>query len=160
MKFILTPELGRLCKWLRILNYDAYYFKGRSASLILKALQEDRIIITREKRSFRNSAVKSVVLNQEKLLSQIKELKSVLGLDINIDNIFLRCADCNTVTVKVDKKDIKGKVPSYVYDNQQEFYKCPVCKKIFWRGTHWELAKNYLSEIEKDYLSEIGNDSC
>jgi len=150
MKFILTPELGRLCKWLRILNYDAYYFKGRRSSLILKALQENRIIITREKRSFKNSAVKNVVLNQEKLPYQIKELKSVLGLDFNTDNLFLRCADCNTITVKVDKEDVKEKVPLYVYQTQQEFYKCPLCKKVFWRGTHWELAKEYLSKIKND----------
>jgi len=150
MKFILTPELGRLCKWLRILNYDAYYFKGNSSSLILKALQDDRIIVTREKRSFKNSAVKSVILNQEKLPHQIKELKGVLGFDFDIDNIFLRCADCNTMTVEVDKEDVEGKVPPYVYQNQQVFYKCPLCKKIFWRGTHWKLARDYLSKIKDD----------
>ena len=150
MKFILTAELGRLCKWLRILNYDAYYFRGRNSSLILKAIQENRIIITREKRSFKNSAVKNIVLNQEKLLYQIKELKIILGLDFNIDNLFLRCADCNTITVKVDKENVKEKVPLYAYQNQQEFYKCPRCKKIFWCGTHWDLAKNYLSNIKDD----------
>lgn len=43
MKFILTKELGRLSKWLRILGFDAEYFlEDRKSSLIIKALGEDR----------------------------------------------------------------------------------------------------------------------
>jgi len=150
MKFILTSELGRLCKWLRILNYDAYYFKGRESSLVLKAHQEDRVIVTRKKNGFKNSGVKIVILNQEKLPLQIKELKTALGFNFNMDEIFMRCADCNALTVKVEKEDVKEKVPSYVYQSQQEFYKCPLCRKIFWRGTHWDLTKKYLSGIKDD----------
>lgn len=48
MKFVLTKELGRLAKWLRILGFDtAYFTQDKEASLIIKALQEERIILTR-----------------------------------------------------------------------------------------------------------------
>ena len=150
MKFILSAELGKLCKWLRILNYDTYYFKGRNSSLILKALQDDRIILTRKKDVFKGVTLKIIVLNQEKLSEQIRELKSLLDLKLNIDNLFLRCTRCNAETVKVDKENVKEKVPLYVYQKQEEFYRCPLCKKIFWGGTHRDLVRDYLSKIEND----------
>ncbi len=150
MKFILTPELGRLCRWLRIVGYDAYYFRGRDSSLIVKALQEDRIILTRRKKLAQESAVKKVIIHHDRLQDQIKELKEKIGLNINTDNLFSRCADCNAEIRKVDKELVKGKVPPYVYQTQDEFYKCPKCKKIFWKGTHWDLANKYLQEILND----------
>ncbi|MDP8234385.1 MAG: Mut7-C RNAse domain-containing protein [Candidatus Saelkia tenebricola] len=150
MKFILSSELGKLSKWLRILNYDTYYFKGRDRALALKALQDGRIILTKKKDVFKEPDIKIVVLNQEKLLEQIRELKNLLDLTIDIDNLFLRCTRCNAETVVVDKKNVKGKVPLYVYQKQKEFYRCSLCGKIFWPGTHRDLAGDYLSKIEND----------
>jgi len=150
VKFILTPELGRLCRWLRIVGYDAYYFRGRDSSLIVKALQEDRIILTRRKKLAQESAVKKVIIHYDCLKDQIRELKEKIGLDINPDNLFSRCTDCNAEIRKVDKQLVKDKVPQYVYQTQNEFYKCPKCKKIFWKGTHWDLANKYLQEILDD----------
>ncbi|HIE36152.1 MAG TPA: hypothetical protein EYP89_02825 [Candidatus Omnitrophica bacterium] len=50
MKFILTKELGRLARWMRILGFDTIYFKSDNiGTLIVEALRENRIIITRRK---------------------------------------------------------------------------------------------------------------
>ena len=46
IKFITTKELGRLCKWLRIMGFDALYFsEAERRQLIIKSLQEERIIL-------------------------------------------------------------------------------------------------------------------
>ncbi|MFZ5799944.1 MAG: Mut7-C RNAse domain-containing protein, partial [Candidatus Omnitrophota bacterium] len=51
MKFILTRELGRLARWLRILGFDTVYFRGcNRSSLVITALREGRIIVTRNLR--------------------------------------------------------------------------------------------------------------
>jgi hypothetical protein len=149
MKFILTAELGRLCRWLRILGFDAYYFRGRESSLIIKALQEDRIILTRRKRLAEEKSVKKVIIENDKLKDQIREVEEKLGIKFNLDNLFSRCSECNTEVVKVDKELVKNKVPEYVYQTQEEFYKCPKCRKIFWQGTHWDLAKKYFEELKR-----------
>jgi len=40
MRFILTKELGRLAKWLRILGFDAEYFnQDNLSSLMVSALR-------------------------------------------------------------------------------------------------------------------------
>lgn len=149
MKFILTSELGKLCKWLRILGYDTYYYKGVRSSLIIKSLQEGRIIVTRRKSLAEEKSVKKIILERNDLKEQIKELENKLNIKFDTNNIFSRCSECNVAVIKVDKKSLVGKVPQYVYQNQDVFYKCPQCKKIFWPGTHWELARKYLENILK-----------
>jgi hypothetical protein len=150
VKFILTPELGRLCRWLRILGYDAYYFRGRDSSLLIKALQEHRIIVTRRRKLAEESAVRKVIIHHDKLKDQLRELKENLGLDLSSNNLFSRCAECNAEVKRVEKEVVKNKVPEYVYQTQNEFYKCPKCKRIFWQGTHWNLAQKYLGELLDD----------
>jgi len=150
VKFILTPELGRLCRWLRILGYDAYYFRGRDSSLIVKALEEDRIIVTRRRKLAEESAVKKIIIHHDLLKNQLKELKETLKLNFNTVDLFSRCAECNAQIKKVDRESVRNKVPEYVYETQEVFYKCPKCKRVFWQGTHWELARKYLGELLDD----------
>ena len=94
--------------------------------------------------------MKKVIIHHDRLKAQIRELKEKVGLNIGFEDLFSRCASCNAEIRKVDKKLVKGKVPQYVYHTQDEFYKCPKCKKIFWKGTHWDLANKYLQEILDD----------
>ncbi len=147
MKFILTPELGRLCKWLIILGYDACYFKGRGESLILKALKEDRIILTRKVSIFDKYSSNSIYIKYDTLSKQFKELHEKIGLDVEGNSIFSRCVACNVEVVTVDKVSIKNRIPDYVFNTEDDFKKCPKCRKIFWPGTHWELVNKYFSKL-------------
>ena len=131
------------------MGFDAYYFRGRESSLIIKALQEDRIILTRRKRLAEEKSVKKVIIENDKLKDQIREVEEKLGIKFNLDNLFSRCSECNAEVVKVDKELVKNKVPEYVYQTQEEFYKCPKCKKIFWQGTHWDLARKFFEELKR-----------
>jgi len=81
MKFLLTKELGRLAKWLRILGFDAAYFKDENtSSLILKALREERVILTRNHRLTKHAGPKIVLVGAEKIKEQIAELLKTLKI--------------------------------------------------------------------------------
>ena len=72
MKFILTKELGRLAKWLRILGYDTTYFcQGNPSSLIIQALRDGRIIITRNSHLSKSRGAKTVFIEAEKIKEQM-----------------------------------------------------------------------------------------
>jgi hypothetical protein len=149
MKFILTPELGRLCRWLRVLGYDSYYFKGSGSSLIINALKEDRLIVTRIKRLEEEKTIKKIIIESNNVEEQLKELKEKTGIEFKLDNLFSRCVECNSLIKEIDKETVKDKVPEYVFKTQETFYKCPKCKKIYWQGTHWELAKKFIEKLSK-----------
>lgn len=148
MKFILTRELGRLAKWLRILGYDTlYYGRNDRAKLIIISLRENRIILTRDSKMARFTGVRMFGIDKDNVEDQLEQVVKGLNLKIREDKTFQRCVDCNEILSDIPKERIKNKVPEYVYKTQSEFKICPLCKKIFWKGTHWELVKKFLQEV-------------
>jgi len=148
LKFILTKELGRLSRWLRILGYDSEYFQSdNSGSLIIRALRDNRIILTRNHHLPQLRGVRIVLIKTECLKEQLPELVKVLGLKPEAAKMFSRCLLCNMELVIADKEKIKDKVPEYVFETQDDFLSCPACQRIYWNGTHWGNVAKTLREI-------------
>jgi len=148
VKFILTDELGRLSRWLRILGFDAVMEKDKR-SLVLKSLREDRIILTRDSKMSRFSGTRIVHVDSDFVEKQLAQVIKELNVQIEKDKLFTLCILCDEELVSVDKASVKDLVPAYVYETQDAFMKCPKCNKIYWQGSHWELVNKFLDNIEK-----------
>ncbi len=152
LKFLLTKELGRLAKWLRILGYDTQYFnQDNTGSLIIQALRDERIILTRNQRLPKSKGIKILLLQKEKIKEQIEEVLKILHLKPNSDMMFTRCTLCNKELVEIEKEKIKDNVPEYVFNTQEDFITCPQCKRIYWKGTHWGNVQKTLERINGIY---------
>jgi uncharacterized protein with PIN domain len=148
MKFLLTKELGRLSKWLRILGFDASYFtQDKPASLIIQALREDRVILTRNHRLPKSGGAKIIIIQAEMIREQLVEVLKTLKIKLNSDMMFTRCIICNEELLEIDKLKVKDQVPEYVYKTQERFINCPKCGRIYWQGTHWGNVSKILKEI-------------
>jgi uncharacterized protein with PIN domain len=148
MKFLLTRELGRLNRWLRILGYDSEYFTGDNlSSLLIQALRDSRVIITRNHRLPQSRGLKIVRLRSETLKDQLQEARKILDIRLDGRKMFTRCILCNQELISVDKEKIKGKVPGYVHKTQDLFFTCPKCKRVYWPGTHWGNAQQIMEEV-------------
>ena len=144
MKFIVTKELGRLAKWLRILGFDADYFKDdERRKLIIKSLRDDRIILTRDSKLSQYTGVKIIHITSDFVDAQLKQLLSENKLELDEGKFFRRCVICNVELDEVDKSRIESAVPEYVYNTQNFFVKCPNCHRVYWRGTHWDNVLNF-----------------
>jgi uncharacterized protein with PIN domain len=145
MKFIVTKELGRLARWLRILGFDTIYFKSdNKGTLILEALREDRIIITRSKQKRDELKKKTIEITSCNLEEQLKEIIIALNIKIDEKKMFTRCTLCNEPLVEVEKESVKDLAPEYVYKTKSLFMKCPGCNKIYWHGSHWGRVKEVI----------------
>ena len=145
---LLTRELGRLAKWLRILGIDAGYFsEENTSSLIIQALKDDRIILTRNHRIPQARGMKVVLINSERIKEQIAEALVALGIKPDPKMIFTRCVICNEELVYIVKEKIKERVPEYVFNTQKDFVDCPKCNRIYWQGTHWGNVTKTLEGI-------------
>jgi uncharacterized protein with PIN domain len=83
MKFILTDELGRLTKWLRILGFDAVYTRSMNRSeLIINSLREARIILTRDARMSPVSGIRLLRIEHDDVRDQLKQTIESLGIKI------------------------------------------------------------------------------
>jgi len=149
MKFILTKELGRLSKWLRILGFDTvYYNQDNLSSLIIQALRDERIILTRNQRLPQARGLKIVLIKNEKIKKQVAEILQTLKIVLEPEMMFSRCILCNTELVYITKEEVKDKVPEYVFNTQEDFLTCPQCNRIYWQGTHWGNVQETLEEIK------------
>jgi len=148
VKLLLTQELGRLAKWLRILGFDTEYTKENNFSkIIVEALKEDRVIITKRKKICEHPGIKFIKVSSDSYKKQLKEILSFLKNHIKEENIFSRCNICNVQIKEIEKEKVKGKVPKYVLATQKKFYFCPKCNKIYWQGSHWQKVEELLKEV-------------
>ncbi|MCM8820201.1 MAG: Mut7-C RNAse domain-containing protein [Candidatus Omnitrophica bacterium] len=148
MKFIVTKELGKLARWLRILGFDTvYYDKANYATLVIIALRDQRTIITRSKKEIDKLPQNSLLIISEDILEQIKEVIEKLKLRIDEEKMFSRCTICNEFLIEVKKDKIKDLVPEYVYNHQDFFMQCPQCRRIYWQGSHWGNVTKIINNL-------------
>jgi uncharacterized protein with PIN domain len=148
MKFILTKELGRLAKWLRIFGFDTIYYNNlNSSTLLLTALQENRIIVTRTAKMGVHLGIRTVIIESDFLHEQLQQLFRELNIAPDVSQTFSRCVLCNETLLPIDKEQVKTKVPEFVYQTQDSFMSCSACKRIYWQGTHWGNVKQILKNV-------------
>ena len=149
-KFIVTFEAGRLCRWMRVLGYDAVYFnKGKKRDLIIQSMRENRVILTREAGISRYSGTRMIRIKDDLVENQVRQVLKEMRLKAEGDKIFTRCVICNTPIKSVGKEEVGDRLPPYVYKTQNNFLKCPNCNKVYWKGTHYNLARKFLNERAK-----------
>ena len=148
MKFIITKELGRLARWLRILGFDAEYFPDPNrSSLIITSLRDARIILTRNGHMSPVSGIRMLRIKHDELKNQLAQVMRELDIKLDEDALFTRCILCNKELESAKKESIKDKVPEYVYESQKDFVICPSCKRVYWHGTHWGNVRKMLAEV-------------
>lgn len=75
MKFIVTNELGKLARWLRIAGFDTIYQKEDNFSaFIINSLREGRMILTRRHTRIDNLEKHILVIDSNDFKSQLKEV--------------------------------------------------------------------------------------
>jgi len=139
VKFIADANVMRLGKWLRILGCDAYSCPADAADeeLILVARAENRTILTKDTALSDQNYVQTFLLTEPRdVFKQLKEVIDAFHIEIREDRLFSRCLNCNVVIEPVEKEQVENLVPPYVYKTQSNFWRCPSCKKIYWKGTH------------------------
>lgn len=148
-RFIVTKELGKLAKWLRILGFDTLYCTSSKKSvIIITSLQDNRIIITKNKRWGTRQGVRIVFIKSDFYKHQLKQVIETLGLGVNKDDFFMRCVLCNRLLEAIEKEKVRDRVPEYVLKTELSFVICPACQRIYWKGTHWGNVDEILSNLK------------
>jgi uncharacterized protein with PIN domain len=142
-RFFADAMLGRLARWLRILGYDtSYEAHVDDAVLVRRALQEDRVILTRDRslpEEFRVPAL--VLVEAERPEEQLRELVRRLQLDTE-GRLFTRCSRCNAGLESVSRDRIAERVPARILGGHDHFKLCPGCGRVYWEGSHVDRIRN------------------
>ena len=150
-RFLLDGMLGSLSRWLRIGGYDAEYRKDISDDdLIVEAITEKRILLTRDKVLViraRKRGVEAIYLENEGDEKALSQLTNELSIIFN--PTYARCPKCNHLVDKVAKSDVASKVPKGTFNTVNDYWICPSCGGIYWRGSHWPRIVETLNKVGK-----------
>ena len=146
--------MGKLARWLRIMEYDTLFFNGKDdSSMIATAIAEGRLILTRDRQIMRrrvvtNGQLKVILIQSEQPLQRMHQVIETLNLDCPL-RPFTICLECNQPLSGRSKQQVKDLVPPYVLQTQSQYMECPVCHRIYWRGTHWAAMTRKLEKFIK-----------
>ncbi|MEM3398988.1 MAG: Mut7-C RNAse domain-containing protein [Nitrososphaerota archaeon] len=138
-RFLVDAMLGNIVSWLRILGYDSEYWDGDDGKLVQKALEEDRIILTKDRELYVYSmrcGVQTVLIdgnNTAQILGALNR-KNKISLEFDPENT--RCPTCNHLL-----RRNKG-----VFRDE---WICSNCGKRYWMGRHWKNITRILEEAKK-----------
>lgn len=145
LKFIVDHNVGKIAKWLRMIGFDALLFTGADdAAIVAAALDENRILLTRDRRIMKRRVIvaghlKAVLIESDHFTAQVRQTISALKLDKSGLRPFTICMACNRRLEGRAKEAVKDRVPLYVFLTQEHFAECPDCHRLYWQGTHWQL---------------------
>jgi uncharacterized protein with PIN domain len=144
VRFILDVHLGKLAKNLRLLGFDTRYENNYADALIVDLAEiENRVVLTRDVGLLKNSRVKwGYWLRSQFLEEQLKEVIKRYKLQ-DYFKPFTRCLECNGPILPVEKATVLEVLPPKTKLYFNEFYQCKNCRKVYWKGSHYEkmLAK-------------------
>jgi uncharacterized protein with PIN domain len=137
--FTVDHMLIKLGKYLRILGFDAAWNKEvRTHALIERANAEGRIFLTRNTHIADQypQPAKILVLNETDPVKQVHFVIQKFQLDPQA-RLFSKCIRCNVFLEKVGNKEtVRERVHPNVYERFADFFKCPQCGTVFWKGSH------------------------
>jgi uncharacterized protein with PIN domain len=138
--------LGALARWLRLLDLDVAYNPALDdPELVELAVEEDRVILTRDRRlTERRQARNHLLIRSEVVDEQVRQVLAELGIRPDPDRLLRRCPVCNALLHPVSVEEARAKIPPWVARTQSEFRACPSCGRIYWRGTHVERMRRRL----------------
>ena len=148
-RFILDVHLGKLAKLLRMTGFDTSYRNDfKDNEIIIKAIEEKRIIITRDKGLLKNSRVdRGYFIRSHKPAEQLKEVILRFQLQASM-NFLSRCIICNGIIAAADKKDVSKFLKPGTLAHYNEFFRCTTCGQVYWKGSHFERMQGYFRELK------------
>ena len=146
--------LGKLVKKLRLLGYNSFYSSSIEDDKIIQlAKNENRILVTKDV-PLAHKATKKQIMNVQitsddeiEQLLQINEKTSLGKCTVSGGNS--RCPVCNGELQYTEKKDVSEKVPTGVFENMKDFWKCTKCEKIYWEGTHIKNLQQFTMKLNE-----------
>ena len=147
-RFVLDVHLGRLAVTLRMLGFDTLYSTSCGDEELARiAESENRILLARDGQLLKRNAVShGYYVSSRQSMGQVGEVLKRFQLESSI-HPFSRCIKCNAAFEPVSIDLVRGKVPPIVHENYRQFWQCPVCKRVYWHGSHWQQMQKRLNAL-------------
>ncbi len=147
-RFVLDTHLGRLAAYLRMLGFDTLYRNDYTDEELAEiSAKERRILITRDRGLLKRSVVThGYLVRSDESREQVSEVLSRFDLK-DLISPFTRCMQCNEPLSRVSPATVKERVPEKVWKNCSEFSRCPGCRRVYWKGSHYKKMQGLIEKL-------------
>ncbi|MCW3079241.1 MAG: hypothetical protein JWR87_671 [Segetibacter sp.] len=139
ISFIADVHAGKLARQLRMWGINTVYqnnFSNQQVAYI--AERENRVVLTRDIGLLKQKKIKwGYWLRSQHVNEQLFEVVNRYNLAGSI-RPFIRCIECNGDIEPVQKEVILLQLPPQTKEYFNEFYQCRGCRKVYWKGSHYE----------------------
>ena len=156
-RFFCDAMHGGLSRWLRAAGYDAAWQYGiGDRELLDRARSEERIILTSdgplmERRVIRRGEIRALFVPRG--LAAVDSLRFVLR-ELHLPVGDPRCMVCGGTLQRVPKESVAEEAPPKTYVWLDVFFRCIQCRKLYWKGTHWQSIGRSLSALRAERAKE------
>jgi uncharacterized protein len=155
-RFVLDVHLRKLSRYLRLLGFDVLYDEHLGdRELADVSAGDNRILLTRDRRLLMRSGVlRGYAVRDTHPPRQVIELLDRFSLR-DLCRPFTRCLECNGTIESMNSDDPESaadakRIPPGVRSWCSEFYRCASCRRIYWKGSHYERLVGMAGEILGD----------
>ena len=153
-KFIADVHLGKLARHLRLLGFDTDYNNNRDDPELARISSEQhRILLTRDRQLLMRKIVQwGVIIRSDDPREQIVEVIKKIDLWDEI-HPFTRCLSCNGIIQRLPSQSslydsMKSLIPLKVQLWCKEYTYCPSCKKVYWKGSHYDSLMKRIGRLK------------
>lgn len=139
IRFLTDAHLGALAKRLRLLGFDTVHAADATdGAIAARAATEQRILLSRDRELLKRKQVsRGCYMREFDPCRQLDYLVARLNLRRQA-RPFTRCVECNGVLEQITREQAGDRVPEDVRRRFSRFWRCPGCRRVYWRGSHYE----------------------
>jgi hypothetical protein len=140
-RFLTDRMLGTLSRYLRFMGYDTVSANGfaegnaKEDTLLLNlALQENRILLTRDTELAARGKGQAVLMKSDDVMEQVQQLidRGLIARRLRMT----RCSLCNTELREATPDETEDADYAPQDKNGLTFFWCVQCSKLYWNGSH------------------------
>ncbi len=110
---------------------------------------EHRILLTRDVGLLKRSMVThGYFVRQIAVRRQFEEVLARFDLYASAKP-FTRCLRCNAELASVEKAEIAATLPPRTAGLYDEFLRCPMCRRVYWKGGHYQRMRDFLTRAAR-----------
>lgn len=147
-RFVLDVHLGRLAAYLRMLGFDTLYRNDYADSALAEiSTTQGRILLTCDRKLLmRKQITHGYFIRSRQPRQQLREVVDRLDLHSSF-RPFTRCLHCNGTIRPVAKALVQDQLLPHTRAHQKLFGQCEQCRKIYWKGTHYQQMRQLIDEF-------------
>jgi uncharacterized protein with PIN domain len=152
-RFVVDGHLGKLARDLRLLGFDTVYRNdAEDAALLRTALDEERALLTRDRRLLMHAAVRDGYCPRSQFAEeQLAEVMRRFDLAATTKP-YTRCLRCNGGLERVAKEAVIEQLEPLTKIYYDDFRRCSACGHVYWAGSHFRQLEARIDAVGRRLL--------